>query len=308
MHLMNVYSDDQHRAIDLIADCVDDLPHLDYMGGDFNCHSPTSLGLEYARPVNPGPTFIARADGNSRSVIDLVFVQPSEVIRAHVRRESDLQGQSDHTPLSAVIPLRLRQPKHKGRTLKPSSNEEKEFIADIITGMSELTGYTPTNVRELDFAANTIVEVFSSAWSKHSTEFTISAKSKEYWTDECTKALEEYRADLSVEKHKAFRSTVKATKRKFFDARIEEISETNKRPWDLMEWVKERKNPPCEAIQFNGRPCHDMDALWTALHSTYNSAADRPVDLTILDELAYILHIGAQASIRCVLITLSPGS
>ncbi|KAJ2912188.1 hypothetical protein MD484_g8225, partial [Candolleomyces efflorescens] len=207
---------------------ADDLPHLDYMGGDPNCHSHTaaSLGLEYARPVNPGPTFIARADGNSRLVIDLVFVQPSEIIRAHVCRESDLQGQSDHTPLSTVIPLRLKQPKHKGQTLKPFSDEEKEFIADIIIGMSKLTGYTPTTVRELDFAANTIAEVFSSAWSKHLTEFTISAKSKEYWTGECTKALEEYRADLSVEKHKAFRSTVKAAKRKFFDARIEEISET----------------------------------------------------------------------------------
>jgi hypothetical protein len=52
-----------------------------------------------------------------------------------------------------------------------------------------------------------------------------------------------------------------------------------------MEWVKERKNPPCEAIQFNGQSCHDMDALWDALHNTYNSAADRPVDLSILNEL-----------------------
>ncbi|KAJ2911570.1 hypothetical protein MD484_g8847, partial [Candolleomyces efflorescens] len=305
MHLMNVYSDDQHRAIDLIADCADDLPHLDYMGGDFNCHSrewdddvrhhrttaislldtAATLGLEYARPTNPGPTFIARANGNSRSVIDLVFVQASETIRAHVRLEHDLQGQSDHTPLSAIIPLRHNQPKHKGRTLKPYSDEEKEFIAEIITGMSELSGYIPSNERELDFAANSIAEVFSSAWLKHSTEFTVSAKSKEYWTDECKRALEEYRADSSVEKHKAFRSTVKAAKRKFFDARIEEISGTNKRPWDLMDWVKERKNPPCEAIQFNGQPCHDMDALWTALHSTYNSAANRPVDLSILDEL-----------------------
>jgi hypothetical protein len=52
-----------------------------------------------------------------------------------------------------------------------------------------------------------------------------------------------------------------------------------------MEWVKERKNPPCEAIQFNGQPSHDMDALWDALHNTYNSGADRPVDLSILNEL-----------------------
>ena len=53
--------------------------------------------------------------------------------------------------------------------------------------------------------------------------------------------------------------------------RIKDISETDKRPWDLMDWVKERKNPPCEAIQYNGQPCHNLDQLWGALHGTYNA-------------------------------------
>jgi len=52
-----------------------------------------------------------------------------------------------------------------------------------------------------------------------------------------------------------------------------------------MEWVKGRKLPPCEAIQYNGQPCHTMPELWDALHNTYNSAADRPCNLSVLDEL-----------------------
>jgi len=52
-----------------------------------------------------------------------------------------------------------------------------------------------------------------------------------------------------------------------------------------MEWVKGRKLPPCEAIQYNGQPCHTMPELWDALHNTYNSAANRPCDLSVLDEL-----------------------
>ncbi|KAJ2931772.1 hypothetical protein H1R20_g5320, partial [Candolleomyces eurysporus] len=52
-----------------------------------------------------------------------------------------------------------------------------------------------------------------------------------------------------------------------------------------MEWIKERKNPLCEAIQFEGRPCHKLDDLWDALHSTYNAASDHPVDPSILDGL-----------------------
>ncbi|RXW11212.1 hypothetical protein EST38_g14643 [Candolleomyces aberdarensis] len=90
---------------------------------------------------------------------------------------------------------------------------------------------------------------------------------------------------MSVENHKVFRSAVKAAKREFFDDRIEEIATTNKRPWDLMDWVKERKNPPCEAIQFNGEPCHELDDLWDALHNTYNATSDGPVDTAILNEL-----------------------
>lgn len=84
--------------------------------------------------------------------------------------------------------------------------------------------------------------------------------------------------------YKAFRSVVKTAKQKFFNDHIVEVSESNKHSWDLMGWVKEHKNPPCKAIQFNGQLCHNM-ALWDALNNTYNSVADRPVDLSILSEL-----------------------
>ncbi|RXW12052.1 hypothetical protein EST38_g13802 [Candolleomyces aberdarensis] len=176
-------------------------------------------------------------------------------------------------------------PKLKGRTLKPFSDEEKEFVADIVLDISELSGYHPTTEREVEYMTSAIADAFSAAWLKHSTEYTIGPNSKEYWTEDCTRTLEEYRRDMTVENHKAFRSAVKAAKRKFFDERIEEIATTNKRPWDLMDWVKERKNPPCEAIQFNGESCHNLDDLWDALHNTYNAASNRPVDMSVLDDL-----------------------
>jgi hypothetical protein len=176
-------------------------------------------------------------------------------------------------------------PKAKGRTLKPFSDEEKDFVMDIMTGMEDLSRYTPTSPGEVKFLASVIADAFSSAWLKNSSEYTISAQSKVYWNGKCLQALAAYRLDSSVTNYKVFRSVVKAAKRKFFNDCITEVSKSNKRPWDLMEWVKERKNPPCEAIQFNGQPCHDMDALWDALHNTYNSMANRPVDLSILNEL-----------------------
>ncbi|KAJ2923472.1 hypothetical protein H1R20_g13622, partial [Candolleomyces eurysporus] len=245
-----------------------------------------SLGLEYAGPENYGPTYISRANQNIRSVIDLVFVSPTDTLSACVKRAVEHQGRSDHIPLSAVIPLRHTVPKVKGRTLEPFSDEEKEFVTDIVLDIGDLSGYRPTTAEEVERMTSAIADAFSAAWKKHSTEYTVGPNLREYWNDECTKALEEYWQEMMADNHKAFRSAVKAAKCEFFDERIEEVATMNKRPWDLMEWVKERKNPPCEAIQFEGRPCHKLDDLWDALHSTYNAASDRPVDTSILDELA----------------------
>jgi len=56
-----------------------------------------------------------------------------------------------------------------------------------------------------------------------------------------------------------------------------------------MEWVKGWKLPPCEAIQYNRQPCHTMPELWDALYNTYNSAANQPCDLSVLDKLLDLL-------------------
>ncbi|KAF9254119.1 hypothetical protein L218DRAFT_887054, partial [Marasmius fiardii PR-910] len=78
---------------------------------------------------------------------------------------------------------------------------------------------------------------------------------------------------------------VKSSKREFFDEWIKEIATTNARPWDLMSWIQQRKLPPTDAISFKGVPCRTLDDLWSALHRTYNAAAEREVDLSFLDDL-----------------------
>ena len=54
-----------------------------------------------------------------------------------------------------------------------------------------------------------------------------------------------------------------------------------------MNWVKKRKLPPTKVITYLGRPCLTPESLWTALHSTFNTALYHPVNLNILDELAH---------------------
>ena len=133
--------------------------------------------------------------------------------------------------------------------------------------------------------AQAVADVFSKAWSDNATEKRITRRSEPWWNDTCSETLLQYRDDKTPENWSTFCKATRAAKRKFFNAKIEEIAKTNRRPWDLMEWVKGQKLPPCEAIQYNGQPCHTMPELWDALHNTYNSAADCPCDLSVLDEL-----------------------
>ncbi|PPQ94558.1 hypothetical protein CVT25_012311, partial [Psilocybe cyanescens] len=98
-------------------------------------------------------------------------------------------------------------------------------------------------------------------------------------------AMKAYREYGLPEDWKLYRKAVKNAKRVFFDSRITEISITNKRTWDLMSWVQQRKLPPCEAIQYQGQSCHALPQLWDALHNTYNSASDRAFDIDVLNSI-----------------------
>jgi hypothetical protein len=99
----------------------------------------------------------------------------------------------------------------------------------------------------------------------------------------------------------AFKKAMHKAKRKHFDEHINDIAHTNLQPWDLMDWVSPRKTPPIEAISYQSVPCTSMDQLWNTLHSTFNSALDRPIDLSVLGDKwefpsirAWILYSAAE--------------
>ncbi|TFK58049.1 hypothetical protein BDN72DRAFT_730312, partial [Pluteus cervinus] len=74
---------------------------------------------------------------------------------------------------------------------------------------------------------------------------------------------------------------VRAAKRVFFDEKIAEISIQNKRPWDLMNWVRPRALRSFRTlVRPDGTACEDDRATFDALHAQYAKATGRPVDMT----------------------------
>jgi len=102
---------------------------------------------------------------------------------------------------------------------------------------------------------------------------------------ECSDSLNRYRTSGNIQHWKEFKTNVCLAKRIFFDEKIQEITMSNKRPWDLMNWVKKKSLLAVEAISYEGRPCNSLSDLWQALHRSYNSAEDRPINKYFLNEI-----------------------
>ena len=106
------------------------------------------------------------------------------------------------------------------------------------------------SVDDLDLLSTAVSRVISNTWDANARSITVTTRSKEWWNDECRDALAAYRRTGAREDWRLFRSTTRSAKRSFFDDRITEIASTNKCPWDLMSWVKQRKLPAVEAIRY----------------------------------------------------------
>ena len=100
----------------------------------------------------------------------------------------------------------------------------------------------------LDLLSTAVSRVIFNAWEANARNITVTTRSKEWWNDECRDALAAYRHIGAREDWRLFHSTTRFAKWSFFDDRIAEIASTNKRLWDLMSWVEQRKLPAVEAI------------------------------------------------------------
>jgi len=132
--------------------------------------------------------------------------------------------------------------------ITPESEQEKEFIKDIISNFSLLDTSNIDNIESLNQTVNQLGSIIEQIWSKNAKRSKISKHSKQWWSNSCSLALNNYRTSRRRDNWKSFKSTVKEAKCSFFDNKIQEITNKSRGPWELMNWVKKRKLPATEAI------------------------------------------------------------
>jgi len=137
----------------------------------------------------------------------------------------------------------------------------------------------------LEAVAQQLAGIFNKAWYSQAKKKRITKHSKEWWNHECTESLNRYHNTGDIEHWWEFKSSTRIAKKEFFDNKIYEIASSNKRPWDLINWVKKKNLLTIESILYEGQPCNILLDLWHALHLPYNSAKNRPISASFLNEI-----------------------
>jgi len=136
---------------------------------------------------------------------------------------------SDHAPLSIDIPIIDEVIQSSKLTIHPKSNQESAFVEEVILSFKSLDTSIINNSNKLKSIINQLGAIIHQAWKKNAKKSRISKHSKQWWTDDCSQALNNYKALKSLENWKNFKKIVKNVKRSFFDEKIQEIANKRKR-------------------------------------------------------------------------------
>jgi len=159
---------------------------------------------------------------DSNLVINLIFLQCDSLeLNTHlIHPEWCLT--SNHASLIIIIPIVEEHIVTHKRTITKNSDEEVEFINEVIASFAKVDISNIVNISELEEAISNFANIVNYSWTKYSKLVNITKYSKSWWNDKCNQDLANYRSSKSIESWKSFQRTVKSMKREFFDLKIQE--------------------------------------------------------------------------------------
>jgi len=151
-YIINIYSDSNQTALQALQESMTNIDKTIILTGDFNIrdsdwdphfrhHSShtddlitiaDSLGLKLSPPLNPGPTRFADNPHDTNSVIDLVFLPPSNTGFGQHTLYPEICKLSDHIPLIIEISIGEVNADINIWSIKKDSEKEKEFISSLV--------------------------------------------------------------------------------------------------------------------------------------------------------------------------------
>ena len=245
---MNIYSDSSHTALKYLKDTEVNIGNTSLMTGDFNIRDclwdpffpyhlsisdeliiiADSFNLSLSNLANPCPTRYLDTLGDANLVLDLMFLHSDslELDSHHIHPESRLL--SDHAPLSVEIPIIEEVIQSSKFMILPKSDQEKAFIDEVISNFKTLSTNNIDDSNKLDNVVHWLGLIINQAWKNNAKKSRLSKHSKQWWLDECSQALQNYRTSRSLENWKNFKRVVKNVKRSYFDEKIQEIANKRK--------------------------------------------------------------------------------
>ena len=126
-----------------------------------------SYDLALSSPTNSCPTRYSDTAEESNSIIDLMFLRnrSSKLDNHFILSDSHLY--SDHTPLSIDIPIFEEIINTSKLTITPKSEQETEFIKDIILNFKMLDTSNIEDIIKLEQVVNQLGSIIDQSWSKN---------------------------------------------------------------------------------------------------------------------------------------------
>ena len=217
--IMNIYSDLSHSALKYFKDTEVNIDNILVMTGDFNIrdslwdssfphHSSISnnlliiadsFNLALSSPTNPCPIRYSDMVGESNLTIDLMFLWYGSIDINKHSIHLDWHLISDHAPLSITVSIVDKVVNTLKLSIQQNSKQEIAFVKEVISVFKNLDMSNITNKECLENTVNNLDSLVNWVWNKNAKQTRIMKHSKQWWTDKCSRSLNDYRMSRSLD-------------------------------------------------------------------------------------------------------------
>jgi len=196
--IINVCFNSSQLALKYLKDTESNIHKVIIMMGDFNIrdsiwdsnfpfhssHSNSLFGivdsfsLDISKSLKNVPTRFSNNDHNANSVLDLVFLHSSSPEFNHHCIYPNWRLLSDHTLITVKVSICKERISHTWRSLVKGSDEENQFIKNVIQIIKNVNTTIIQNTETLEEVVQSILSNIEESWQKNSKLIKITRHSK----------------------------------------------------------------------------------------------------------------------------------